>query len=132
MRRVMQRLVVAAAMAAGLAVASPVAAGTLPFEDPVEEPADPVCESGVQMTVYDDQGVAQVACVLSEAPPVDSASTTDTVTGGQRAGGSLPSTGRSTGAALIGLVLLALGGLCLGVARRPQVRNAFPAGRLTP
>lgn len=101
------------------------------FAMPPEEPADPVCEAGVQATVYDDQGVAHVACVLSEAPPIAASESTTTVAGVGGAG-ALPKTGRGADAALLGAGLLLSGLICCGAARRVRQPKAFRARRLTP
>ena len=123
MRRV---LAILGTLTFGLACAHGVASAL-----PPEEPADPVCEAGVQATVYDDQGVARVACVMSEAPPIAEGDPTTTVAA-LRGTGALPKTGRGTDGALVGFSLLSGGLICRSVARRSRGPKAFRARRLTP
>ena len=90
-----------------------------------------MCEAGAQATVYDDQGVAHVACVMSEAPPIAEGDPTTTVAA--LAGtAALPKTGRGTDGAAVGFLLVSGGLICRGVARRGRQSKAFRARRLTP
>lgn len=123
MRRV---LAILGTVTFGLACAQSVASAL-----PPEEPADPVCEAGVQATVYDDQGVAHIACVLSEAPPIVEGEPTTTVAAVSSTG-TLPKTGSGTDTALLGAALLSGGLICRGAARRAPATKAFRARRLTP
>jgi hypothetical protein len=119
-------ITILATVTVGLAIAHGAAAAM-----PPEEPADPVCEAGVQATVFDDQGVAHVACVLSEAPPPPEGEPTTTVADVDGSG-TLPKTGQRMDTALIGLAALATGMVLCKLARREPATKAFRARRLTP
>ena len=123
MRRV---LAVLGTVTFGLACAHGVASAL-----PSEASVDPVCETGVQSTVYDDEGVAHVACVMSEAPANAEGEPTTTVAAAVGTG-SLPKTGSGTEAALLGFSLVSGGLVCRGVARRARKPKVFRARRLTP
>jgi hypothetical protein len=99
-------------------------------DEPAGELSDPACEAGTQSLVYDDQGVAHWACVAQEGPaPAEPSTTTIAALVGS---GALPTTGRGTDSAALGVVLVSLGMLCRCVSRRGGSVKAFRAETISP
>ena len=99
-------------------------------DEPAGELSDPACEAGTQSLVYDDQGVAHWACVAQEGPaPAEPPTSTIAAVLGSAA---LPTTGRGTDSAALGVVLVSLGMLCRCASRRDGSAKAFRAETLSP